>query len=340
MIQPVPEVAALSLYATPPLPATVDLRLDKTERPVALDVGEAGEYPKPKLLEAALADRFHVATEHVLVTAGADEALDRVCRAFLQRGRTAVVTFPTFEMIPHYAKLAGASVAEVPWLHSELPVSQMLTAGSGTTVRFVCCPNNPTGFTVPVKDLVTIARSAPDDLLVVDCAYIEFASADPTRALLALPNVVVTRTFSKAWGLPGARVGYALGAPEVIAAMRVAGGPYSVARPSLALALERLKTGEPEVHAYVARARDEVARLSALFWSRSKIPVQASDANFIFFRHPEIVALAEGFQKHGIGMRGFRDPRLADARRMAVPAHEETFQRVLSAAEAVLPEVA
>ncbi|MBC7792255.1 MAG: histidinol-phosphate aminotransferase family protein, partial [Clostridia bacterium] len=313
MITPVPEVAALSLYATPPLPASVDLRLDKTERPLPLsEVGDAGWYPKSKDLEAALAERFGVAPECVLVTAGADEAIDRVCRAFLSRERTAVVTMPTFEMIGHYAKLAGAKVVEVPWLHGEFPLPALITAAGDSSVRFVCNPNNPTGFAAPVSDLVKLARATPDALLLVDCAYVEFAREDPTRALLTLPNVVVARTFSKAWGIPGARVGYVLGDPAVIAALRLAGGPYTVARPSLVLALARLRFGEPEMHDYVARARSEVERLKECFWSLAGIGVQHTEANFIFFRHERIDALAAGIEKYGIGMRSFRDPRLAD----------------------------
>ena len=108
MITPVPEIAALSLYATPPLPASVDLRLDVTERPIPLP-GDSGVYPKAAELERELAARFGVEPAQVLVTAGADEALDRICRAFLSSARVAVLTAPTFEMIRHYARLTGAT---------------------------------------------------------------------------------------------------------------------------------------------------------------------------------------------------------------------------------------
>lgn len=335
---PVPEVAALTLYATPPLPATVNLRLDVTERPLPLALGEATLYPKPAELEAALFEQYSLALGRVLVTAGADEAIDRVCRAYLSPGRTAVVTTPTFEMIPHYARLAGARIEEVAWYDGELTAASMLERGGvSDCVRFVVSPNNPTGVVARTEELLTMARSAPESLLLVDLAYGEFADADPTHALMEQPNVVVTRTFSKAWGIPGARVGYALAAPEIIAAMRLAGGPYSVARPSLALALERLRTGQTEMRDYVRMARDEAQRLRTVLLGHG-LDVPDSQANFVMMRGSRVPAIADALARRGIGTRAFRDPALADARRMVVPVHAETFERVLRAVDDAVAE--
>jgi histidinol-phosphate aminotransferase len=336
VIKPVPEVAALTLYSTGALAPTVDLRLDVTERPLPLaEVGEAGMYPKPALLEAALAERFGVPRERVLVTAGADEAIDRVCRAYLSRERSALVTLPTFEMIPHYAKLAGARVEETQWFHAELAVPDI-----AVDVRFIVSPNNPTGYTVPTTQLTAIAERYPESLLLVDMAYGEFASEDPTAALLRYPNVVMTRTFSKAWGLPGARVGYALSSPEVIAALRVAGGPYSVARPSIALALDRLKVGEAEMRAYVARARDEVETLKERLEARGIGFYPHTEANFVLLHGENVPAFADALAKRGISMRAFRDPRMKTIRRLCTPCDATVFTRLLRAIDEAAAEAA
>ena len=329
MITPVPEVAALTAYASPSLPAGIDLRLDGTERPLPLPVGEAGSYPKAAELEAALAERLDVPKDRVLVTAGADEALDRICRAYLSSARVAVTTSPTFEMIKHYARLAGSALREVPWYDEELELTALLDATQGVRgIAAVATPNNPTGVAVDPALLVELAKHRQEVLVVADLAYIEFAAADPTKELAKLENVVMTRTFSKAWGIPGARVGYAVGPAGVIAAMRVAGGPYSVARPSLALALERLRGGEAEMRAYDAKARDEVKRMS-LFLAKHGISVPMSQANFVLLTGSKVPRLAELLAKRGIGLRAFpNDPRLADARRMVMPVDDTTYRRL------------
>jgi cobalamin biosynthetic protein CobC len=126
----------------------------------------------------------------------------------------------------------------------------------------------------------------------------------------------------------------------VIAAMRVAGGPYAVARQSLTLALERLRAGEAEMQAYVARARDQVARLSALL-TRHGVSVPASQASFVLLVGPKVPALAAALAKRGIGTRAFpHDPRLADARRMVVPGDEGVFRRLETALTEAFAEIA
>ncbi len=341
MITPVPEVAALTAYSSPGLPANIDLRLDGTERPLPLPVGEAANYPKAAELEAELAKRFDLPAGRVFVTAGADEALDRICRAYLSSARVAVVTAPTFEMIRHYARLAGAQLREVPWYEHKLELSALLDATEG--MRGVCAiatPNNPTGVAVEPETLIELAKRRPDVLVIADMAYGEFAPTDPTRELMKQGNVVVTRTFSKAWGIPGARVGYALGPAEVITALRTAGGPYSVARPALALALERLRGGEDEMRAYVAKARDEVKRMTLLL-TKHGVTVPPSQANFVMLMGPKVPALADALAKRGISLRAFpNDPRLAEARRMVMPADDATYRRLEGALLEAFAELA
>lgn len=341
MITPVPEVAALTAYSSPGLPSNIDLRLDGTERPLPLPLGDATQYPKAAELEAELAKRFDIEPARVLVTAGADEALDRISRAYLSSARVAVVTSPTFEMIRHYARLAGAQLREVPWYDDLLELSALLDASEG--VRGVCAiasPNNPTGVAVARDLFLELSRLRPELLVVADLAYGEFAPVDPTPELLKRDNIVVTRTFSKAWGIPGARVGYALGPTSVITALRTAGGPYSVTRPALSLALQRLRTGEDEMRAYVARARDEVKRMTLLL-TKHGVTVPASQANFVMMMGALVPALADALAKRGISVRAFpNDPRLAKARRMVMPADDATYRRLEGALTEAFAEIA
>src|SRR6185437_15528386 len=95
-----------------------------------------------------------------------------------------------------------------------------------TAIVVIVSPNNPTGGVASLDDVRRIAAAAPRSLLLLDQAYIEYADEDIGSAVLDLANVVVVRTMSKAWGLAGCRVGYAVGSSDVIAVLRAAGGPY------------------------------------------------------------------------------------------------------------------
>src|SRR5688572_30594541 len=130
-LSPAPVVRELEPYAVPAPNPLIDLPLGGTERPVisaelrasqhGIDAESLGRYPDARSLEAVLAARFGVAPEAVLVTAGADEALDRACRAMLHAGREIITTAPTFEMIGHYARLTGATLQTIPWPGGAFP---------------------------------------------------------------------------------------------------------------------------------------------------------------------------------------------------------------------------
>lgn len=346
-IRPVPALEGASFYSVPRPSAPVDLRLDGNEgvAPPAelLDaLCEIGPevlrcYPDPKPLEAALAARWGIASERVLVTAGADEALDRIARSVLAPGRELILPVPTFEMIERYALLAGAEVVAVPWGDDPFPLGAILAARTERTAAIaVVSPNNPTGASVPMEMLEELAAAAPDVLLIVDAAYGEFARDDLTERALQIENAVVTRTFSKAWGLAGLRVGYAMGPSEIIRWLRTAGGPYSVARPALAVAQRRLEQGGDDMRAFVECVRGECARLSERLtgWGARAAP---SEANFVLARFEDARWVHEALGGLGIAVRTFpgRDG-LDDRLRITVPGDAAKFDRLERALATVL----
>ncbi len=231
-LTPVAPVARLRAYAVPPPVAPCDLHLDGNEGLPAdaevlaalagADPGLVRRYPSVKGLQRALAARHGVAAEQVLVTAGADDALDRACRALLGPGRGLVLPLPTFEMLHIYARLAQAELATVPWPGGPFPTDAVLAAITPATVAVaVVSPNNPTGAVATAGDLAVVAGRVP--LVLLDHAYVEFADVDLTPAALELGNVLVFRTLSKAWGLAGLRVGYVVGPAEVVGWLRRVG---------------------------------------------------------------------------------------------------------------------
>ena len=294
-------------------------------------------YPDVSALTAMLAARLGVGPERIIVTAGADEAIDRICRAFLAPGRTLLLPDPSFEMLDQYAALAGGELVRVPWSTDAFPTDDLVRAiGEQTAVIAIVSPNNPTGGVATLADVQLIAAAAPNAVVLLDHAYVEYADDDLTSAVLEIPNVVVTRTLSKAWGLAGCRVGYAIASPEIVAVLRAAGGPYPVAGLSVALAARQLERGGAELVNHVARVRAErtalTQRLSALgLWPRQ------SQANFVLVEARRRARFcAAGLASLGVMVREFPNrPGIATALRITLPGGPD-FERLVTALETVL----
>jgi histidinol-phosphate aminotransferase len=324
------------------------LRLDSNEGPpppraLLSDLADADpdllrRYHDAGALEAALATRFGVGAERVIVTAGADEAIDRACRAFLERGRTLLLPDPTFELFERFATLAGGELQRVSWPSGPFPGDAFLERlDARTAVVAVVSPNNPTGTVATGADLRRLASAAPDALLLLDHAYVEYADHDLTPAVLDLPNVLVVRTFSKAWGLAGCRVGYAIGSAYVVSVLRASGGPYPVGSPSIALALHQLERGEAALRAHVTRVREERAALTSWLAARRVAPLP-SQANFVLADFGARAALVcAGLASLGVLVRDFPlRPGLETVLRITLPGDPADFQRLCAALDTVL----
>ncbi|MBI4567273.1 MAG: histidinol-phosphate aminotransferase family protein [Planctomycetes bacterium] len=349
---PAPALAGVAAYGAPQPGAAVDLRLDANEGvapPAALldRLREIGpdvlrRYPDAHALEALLATRLSVSAEQVIVTAGADEALDRFCRATLAPGRRIVLPAPTFAMLPRYVALAGGEPLVIPWHGGPYPAEEVAARATRkeAAVIAVVSPNNPTGAIATAADLGRLARAAPRALLLCDFAYEEFADAPLTETALALPNAVVFRTLSKAYGLAGLRVGYAAGPAEVIAAMRAAGSPYPVARPSIALAAARLESRAGDVWRAVAavkRQREDLFHLLRSLGAES----WPSQANFVLARFPDAAGVHQALAERGIAVRIFPgEADLDGCLRITCPGDGAAFPRLESALRAALSPAA
>lgn len=343
--EPIEALRDVTAYRVPRHGAPIDLWLASNEGPApdaawraAQALGELPleRYPRASELEAELAATLGVAPEQVLVTAGADEALDRVCRAYLGPGRDLVLPVPTFEMLHRYPALCGARTHHVDWPEGPYPAAAV-SAACTTSVRVlaVVTPNNPTGAVATAADVAQLAAAHPDRLILVDHAYAEFADEDLTQVALAHPNTVVVRTLSKAFGIAGLRVGYAVGPVAVIEALRAAGSPFAVAAPSLALARSRLRARD-EVARHIARIRSERETLRNLLLAcHAKAP--PSQANFVLGRFADAVFVRDALAGFGIDVRAFPGRRELDgALRITCPGDPHAFERLCHALATVL----
>lgn len=347
-LTPSPFLSGVTAYKTPMTATPVDLLLNGNEgapppSAVLEEALRAGVetvrlYPHNQPVEERLADLLEIDVDRLVVTAGADDALARIMRAVLAPGREMVMPVPTFEMIERYVTLSGGELRPVPWLEGPLPVEAILEqVNEKTAIITVVTPNSPIGQSATDDELETLSDAIPDGLLLVDLAYTDFADNDLTSFVLSLPNAVITRTLSKAWGLAGLRVGFAAGSPEVMSWLRAAGQPYAVSSLSLAVANKRLETGQQEVRQFVSRVREERLVLVEVLRGLPDVKTWPSQGNFVFARFKDATWVRDGMAGLGIAVRAFPGkPYLEDGMRITVPGNETDFNRLIHGFRTVL----
>lgn len=282
----------VNLWGAPPSAARVLRTLD----PAAL-----ASYPGPDggQLRTALAGFLDIAPECVALGCGSDEMIDL---AFRLAGPGATLTYPepNFSMVPVFARANG-----------------LRTAPDGD-VCYVSTPNNPTGAPVPDEKIRSLLAGGRR-LLVIDGAYAEFADGpDWFTEAIAAGNALVVRTFSKAWGLAGLRVGYAVGAPALIARLLALRSPYSVNAVAVAVAAAVLESDADWMR---ERRRDVIAnraRLSDALREAGTTPLPSS-ANFVLVPVSDPRAEALRLAARGVAVRVFeRLPGSGDAIRVGI----------------------
>jgi histidinol-phosphate aminotransferase len=288
----------------------------------------ANEYPHPsnEPLRSALACRLGVQPEQVVVTSGADEALFLIASVFLGPDRAAIVEDPSFSMFRVVSESVGASLIKVAadenW---DLPLEAAAQAARDPSVGVVwlCNPNNPTGRLLSPGLFEAVARAAPDAVVAVDEAYAEISRTSLAPVVLAAPNGVLVRTFSKGYGLAGARVGYLVGQPEVTRAIETVRLPQNMTAFGITAACRALEdqAGLDERVAAIVSERERVeAELRRRRWQ-----LVPSAANFVLASPPHAAAeIAEWLQGAGLIVRSYPDhPRLAEWLRITVRAPDE-----------------
>jgi histidinol-phosphate aminotransferase len=303
-----PEIVALKAYSHASWDPAFD-RLHANELPwrAETDRSLAGlnRYPEPHphLLAQRLAKLYGVRDEQLLPGRGSDESIDLLVRGFCRAGVDNVVLCPpTFGMYAVAARIQGAAVREVPLLKERgfaLDTAGVLAAcDANTRIVFLCSPNNPTGNAMdPAAMLHLVEALSGKALVVVDEAYLEFSGdTSLTTVLAGLPNLVVLRTLSKAYGLAGARVGSLIADPEIVALLSKVIPPYSIPQLTIEAVLATLGDVQLAIQRErVAQVRAERERLrAALATCKPVMKIWPSVANFLLvdFAAPEEVLAA------------------------------------------------
>jgi histidinol-phosphate aminotransferase len=319
MLKPRESIARLSPYHSP-IASREGLSLDLNEsmagcsprvlaRLRSLSAAEVSLYPKREVGERLIAGFLGVAPEQVLLTNGMDEALSLVFATYLgsnDKGPSDELLFadPTFVMYPMLGAALGAQVVRLPSGEDlTLPVADFLARISPRTrVIAIANPNNPTGLAAPRADLLKIAEAAPDAAVLVDEAYFEFCGQTLLPELPRHPNLFVARTFSKAYGLAGLRLGALIGAAEQIGYLRRFSLPFNVNGVALACLEDALKD-QAFVREHVAQVKQGRERLAQLF-EELGLRFWPSQTNFVLVRLGKSAkTFVESMQRRGILVR-------------------------------------
>ena len=271
-------------------------------------------------LRTAVSDRFSLDSLCVTTGSGSDDILDSAFRAAYGPGQQVSWPAPSFSLVGDLARMSGMTPRPVPWSDA-LDDPRTLLVGDPAVV-YVCRPNNPTGEQLPetwVKRLLDL-RAEDGPLVVLDEAYADFAGETLIDWAPRYPNLLVTRTCSKAYGLAGLRCGFAVARPEVVLEIDKSRGPYKVARIAAELGATAIRDEDGWVERTTSECLTNRERLRAALQARGLDPLP-SRANFILFGAPSGTSAddLETFRAAGVQVRGFTDiPVLGDALRVTV----------------------
>jgi len=238
----------------PPLGSRDALRLDFNENTVAcspavsevlaeISAGALTKYPEREPVEAMVAEHLGVGAENLVLTNGVDEAIHVLFQAFLDAGDELLLPVPTYTMYEVYASATDASVEKVQADATlGFPYERLLAAITPRTkVVAIANPNSPAGSVATREQIITIAERAPHAIVLVDEAYFHFYGETVLDLIETLPNLVIARTFSKAYGLAGLRIGLLASTVENMQWIRRVLSPYSVNLVALACLPAALK---------------------------------------------------------------------------------------------------
>jgi histidinol-phosphate aminotransferase len=302
--QPRAAVLAMPEYH-PPLAGRDALRLDFNENTFApsptvlkklqsITAAALTTYPERQPVEQIVAQHHGLEADQVILTNGVDEAIHLIAVAFLDHGDEALIWTPGFFMYDvSIALMAPGGLRKVQAdasLAFDLP--RFLAAITPQTrLIIVASPNNPTGAVVPREHLLRIAAAAPHAVLMVDEAYFHFHGETTLADVATVPNLLVTRTFSKAYGLANLRVGMVAGPARLIEFLRKVSSPYNVNGIALAVLPDAL-ADEAYLAWYVEQVRVGRERIMAGL-DALRVPYFPSEANFVLMNighlHAELV---------------------------------------------------
>jgi histidinol-phosphate aminotransferase len=294
--QPRADLGGFQPYRTQQMNAEVRLQANEWAEPnragawltpQELDAVLLNRYPGAALeLREALAERYHVGPEQLIIGNGSNEVLLNTFLVFGGHGRRTLLYQPTYSMHGRLSVIAGGTVVdELVGLPSELSRERALAAAARADAHVICftTPNNPTGNEIGFEVILAVAEAHPETLILVDEAYSDFSEKTILPELATQPNLVISKTFSKVRAAAGLRLGILITHPKVADLFRAVQLPYNVSSLTHAVAA-KIARDDASVKRRIEQCRTERVRVYAALREVDAIEVYPSVTNFILFR--------------------------------------------------------
>ena len=294
-----PRVAVKNMRPySPPSQGRVDqMRLDFNENTIGcspkvieaiseiIDANAMSMYPEYSQAKSVIANFFNVMSEQLVFTNGTDEAISLLVNTFVEHGQQLVLVHPSYAMYRFYGELGGAKITEVQYEITDdfkFPMAKLLASiNQETAAVFLANPNNPTGTAISRSEIVQVLRAAPNSVVLIDEAYVEFADVSALDLINEFPNLFVSRTFSKAYGMAGIRFGCLFSDAQNIEWVQKAQSPYSVNVVAITAALAAVRDDKYLTN-YVSEVRESRKFVEAEF-DRLGVKYFDSTGNFLLF---------------------------------------------------------
>ncbi|MEZ5402711.1 MAG: histidinol-phosphate transaminase [Bryobacteraceae bacterium] len=345
---PRPAVVRMAPYSPPSSGRAGKLRLDFNENTVGasprviealrryLDAGALTVYPEYEEIKPALARFFGVAPEEFILTNGTDEAIQVLVNTYVDDGDDVIVLHPSYAMYRFYSEVAGAAIRELSYREPDLafPLEELEAAiHTKTRAVLISNPNNPTGTGIGLEAVERILRAAPHAAVLIDEAYFEFSGVTALGLIARYPNLFVSRTFSKVYGMAAMRVGCLFSQAANVAYLHKAQSPYSV-NMLAAVAARAAAEDADYVRGYVAEA---LAAREAIYAGLDGLGIRhyRSQANFVLFHvGPRSIEIRDKLRGRGVLVRD-RSYEIAGCVRVTCGTREQAA-RFLGELEAIL----
>lgn len=293
-------------------------------------------YPEYGPVTNALAKFLNIESSHLMLANGSDNAIDTIMRCYLEVGDKVLIPQPSFTMFAHSANLQGAQIVSATYTKTGgYPLAEVtkVLAGGDIKMCIICNPNNPTGTVLAQAAVEKLIKDFPQTMFLIDEAYYEFLQETSLLLALKYSNIVLTRTFSKAMGIPALRFGYVVALPEVLTELVKVRGPYAVNMMSVTAVLAALKNP-----AYVNAYAKEVMTVSKpemeSFYNKKGISFWPSGSNFHLIE-PPVQNLAAKLEVEKIKIRPMSYKGFENTVRISIGTAKDT-QLVLKALAKIL----
>ncbi len=283
---------------------------------------EIASYPEYAKFKSKLAYHLKIGAEQVMITNASDEAIMIIMQTYIEKGEEIVLPIPTFAMFRFYAQIVEAKIKDILYANNlTFPTKKVLDAITTKTKLIVLCnPNNPTGTLIEKKDIIKIIEKAGKNgaLVLLDEAYYQYSEIEYLKLINVYTNLIIIRTFSKAYGMAGLRLGYIASNSEVIKNLSKSASPYSVNSVAIVAASVAI-----EDDAYIKWYTHEVKRAKTIMYEGLKnlnVKTYPTAANFLIAKFPnKSKEIEQKLREKGILVRDRNyEPLLKDCLRIGI----------------------